>query len=273
MQQHAAFIGSVPEMYDRYMGPIFFEPYAEDLIGRLHTFPGMRVLELACGTGIVTRRLRDALPPDAKLLATDLNEAMINRARSKFERDGEVEWRQADATALPFAAQSFDTAICQFGVMFFPDKLAGFREAYRVLDAGGVFLFSVWDTIEENQLSFVAAQAVGRFFSADRPDVYGVPFGFHDREQITAMLAEVGFSNVEIISVRKRGDAESANDAAIALVEGTPMIGHLLEGSEVRVSEVVNAVALAIGERFGDGPVQSTLTALVCTAQKKPRPE
>jgi ubiquinone/menaquinone biosynthesis C-methylase UbiE len=271
MQQHATFIGSVPEKYDRYMGPIFFEPYAEDLVGRLHTFSGMRVLELACGTGIVTRLLRDALPPDAKLLATDLNDAMINQARSKFERDGGVEWRQADAMALPFAAQSFDAAICQFGVMFFPDKLAGFREAYRVLDAGGVFLFSVWDAIEKNQLSFVAAQAVGRFFSVDPPDFYRVPFGFHDRDQITAQLAAVGFSNVEITSVRKRGEAESANDAAIALVEGTPMIGQLLARSEVRASEVVNAVAIAIGERFGDKPVQSTLTALVCTAQKPQR--
>jgi SAM-dependent methyltransferase len=155
--------------------------------------------------------------------------------------------------------------------MFFPDKPAAFREAYRVLDDGGVFLFSVWDSIEENPLSLVAAQAAGRLFSADPPEFYKVPFGFHDREQITALLAEAGFSNVEITNVRKRGDAASANDAAIALVEGTPMIGQLLARSEVRVSEVVNAVAIAIGERFGDTPVQSTLTALVCTAQKPQR--
>src|SRR6185436_8265689 len=117
-----AFVGSIPENYDRYLGPVLFEPYAADLVDRLALAERADVLELACGTGIVTRRLRDHLGPGARLVATDLNQAMIEYAQTKFASEDSTEWKQADATDLPFADQSFDAVVCQFGLMFFPDK-------------------------------------------------------------------------------------------------------------------------------------------------------
>src|SRR5688572_9706388 len=138
-QGHTAFVGSIPENYDRYLGPIFFDNYASDLVARLPKSGLMSVLEVACGTGIVTRKLRDSLPVNARLVATDLNQAMIDWARAKFRQDEAVEWRQADATNLPFQNESFDLVVCQFGLMFFPNKKVGIEEAYRVLVPGGTY--------------------------------------------------------------------------------------------------------------------------------------
>src|SRR6187200_1125987 len=133
----AAFTESVPENYDRYMGPMLFEPYADDLVQRLKLRDPMRVLEVACGTGIVTRHLRERLSPDSELIATDLSEPMLVMAQRKFDANAAIKWQQADAMALPFPDESFDAVVCQFGLMFVPDKAAAVAEAFRVLRPGG----------------------------------------------------------------------------------------------------------------------------------------
>jgi ubiquinone/menaquinone biosynthesis C-methylase UbiE len=266
----STFAGSVPETYDRFMGPIFFEPYADDLVARLPATPRLRVLELACGTGIVTRRLRDRLP-DARILATDLSEAMIAQARLKFTPAEEIEWRQADATSLPLGDQAFDAVVCQFGVMFFPDKPAGFREAYRVLAPGGLVLFNVWDALERNQLSLAVHEALAALFPTDPPDFYDIPFGFHDPLTISGLLQEAGFEDVQITTVQKPGICQSANDAALALVQGTPVRGQIVARPGVDLAAVTSAAAATIRERFGDDPVRSTLSALVCAGRRPER--
>ncbi|HEV7923701.1 MAG TPA: methyltransferase domain-containing protein [Thermoanaerobaculia bacterium] len=267
MADAPTFAGSVPEKYDRYMAPIFFDPYAEDLVSRLPVLPEMRVLELACGTGVVTRRLRDALP-EARIVATDLNEPMLDTARARFSAAERIEWHRADATGLPFGDEAFDAVVCQFGVMFFSDKLAAFREAHRVLAPGGSFLFNVWDAMERNELSLTVHQALASLFPSDPPDFYRIPFGFHDSATISAMLGEAGFEEVQVTSVSRPGVSRSAHDAAIALVEGTPVLGQVLARGQVNVSAVVHAVTGKIRERFGE-PVQSTMTALVCSGRKR----
>ena len=167
---NTAFVGSIPENYDRYLGPVLFDPYAADLVARLEVPENASVLELACGTGIVTLRLRDRLGSRAKLVATDLNEAMMGYASGKFGAEAAVEWKQVDATDLPFDDQSFDAVVCQFGLMFFPDKERALRETYRVLRPGGVFLFSVWDKIETNYLPQIAHTIIAKFFDDKPPD-------------------------------------------------------------------------------------------------------
>ena len=141
----ADFTGSIPSFYDQGLGPIFFAEFADDIARRVAVFSPTRVLELAAGTGIVTRRLRDLLPLETHLTATDLNPPMLEIARGKFYRDEKVDFQPADATALPFPDASFDAVVCQFGVMFFPDKEKGYCEAHRVLVSGGRYFFSVWD--------------------------------------------------------------------------------------------------------------------------------
>ncbi|HEX8076773.1 MAG TPA: class I SAM-dependent methyltransferase, partial [Chthoniobacterales bacterium] len=177
--KHAQFAGSIPAAYDRYLGPVLFQSYAEDLAARLQLGADSAVLELACGTGILTRILRDRLPAATRLVATDLNEPMFRHAATKFRQGEAVEWRQADAGSLPFDDGSFDAVVCQFGLMFFPDKTQSAREARRVLKPNGIFLFNVWDSMEHNALGRIAHETIAGFFDKDPPTFYEVPFSYH----------------------------------------------------------------------------------------------
>jgi ubiquinone/menaquinone biosynthesis C-methylase UbiE len=257
------FVESVPENYDRYMGPMLFEPYAEDLVERLKVRKGMRVLEVACGTGIVTRRLRDALPPRAKLVATDLSEPMLELARQKFDGDDSVEWQAADALALPFADGSFDAVVCQFGLMFVPDKLAALREMHRVLAPGGQLLLNTWHELQYNDVCYVAHTTAATFFDNDPPKFYELPFSLHDRDQLQSWFEQAGFKNVSVRSVGLPSVSPSAADAAKGLVQGTPLAVALKERN-ADIDAITDAVAKALRARFKDHPVRGRMCALIC---------
>lgn len=270
-EQNAAFVGSIPENYDRYLGPVLFDPYAKDLVSRLNVSQDAAVLELACGTGILTRRLRDRLGPVAKLVATDLNDAMLDYAARKFKPADRINWKQAEATELPFADQSFEAVVCQFGLMFFPDKEKAFREIHRVLKPGGTFLFNVWDAIEYNELPHIAHAIIADFFYDDSPDFYEVPFSFHDVEVIDAFLSLAGFSETQFQLLRLPAVSPSAEEVAKGLVHGNPIINVLRERSESSIPEIEAAVAEAVAAQCGDDPVQARMQALVCTAVRNPQ--
>ncbi|MFN6962326.1 MAG: class I SAM-dependent methyltransferase [Pyrinomonadaceae bacterium] len=263
----AAFTGSVPENYDRYMGPMFFVPYANDIAERLPPL-AQNVLEIACGTGISTRAIRDAMPAEARLVATDLNDGMIEQARGKFAEGEHVEFRQADAADLPFEDASFDVVVCQFGVMFFPDKSAAFGEIHRVLAPGGTFLFNVWDRLERNEISQAVDDAVRELFPDDPPRFYETPFGFNDPPTIQALLEGAGFVDIGYTFVELPCVAASAEDAARGLIQGTPMVGQIME-RHPDVEAVTAAVAEKIRSRFGDDPINTKMQAIVWTARKQ----
>lgn len=263
--KNAIFGGSIPENYDRYLGPVFFEPFANDLVARLDPKLHRNVLEIACGTGIVTRRLRDRLPAEVRLVATDLNPAMLALAQSRFDQKENVTWLEADAGALGFPDGSFDAVVCQFGVMFFPDKETAMCETHRVLSPGGVFLFNVWDSFEQNPVAQAAHETIASFFDRDPPSFYQTPFGFHDAEVIRGLLRNAGFAEIEISVVRLPCQSRSAAEFAIGLVRGNPVAGAIEERGE-SVDRVVQAVEKRIGERFGVAPVETTMQALVCRA-------
>ncbi len=264
---HARFEGSIPENYDRYLGPFLFEPYAQDLARRLDVSEGARVLEIACGTGIVTRRLRERLPPTAVLVATDLNPPMLDHARRKLSAVKGIDWRQADACALPFPDASFDAAVCQFGLMFVPDKPAACREARRVLAEGGTFLLNTWGTLAQNPVGRIAYETVASFFPADPPDFYSVPFGLHQPEVVRGFLAAGGFTAVSCDEVTLEGRATSARDLAIGLVEGNPVGTAIRERGTVPLQKVIEAVAAAVEKECGDRPVRAPMCALVFGAR------
>lgn len=263
--KNAIFGGSIPENYDRYLGPSFFEPFANDMAARLNPKRHQKVLEIACGTGIVTRRLRDRLPAETRLVATDLNPAMLALAQSKFDLKKNVIWQEADAGALPFADGSFDAVVCQFGVMFFPDKEAALRETWRVLRSGGMYLFNVWASFEQNPVARTAHETIASFFDRDPPSFYQTPFGFCDADLIRQLLRQAGFGEMEISIVTLPCRSASAAEFAIGLVRGNP-VAAAIEERGVSVDRVVQAVGKKIGERFGEAPVETTMQALVCRA-------
>ncbi|HKW51375.1 MAG TPA: methyltransferase domain-containing protein [Candidatus Eisenbacteria bacterium] len=265
-EANATFDGLIPEIYDKHLGAVLFKPYAADLVKRLKPRGAKDVLELACGTGIVTRALLDGLKPRPRLVATDLNEPMIAYARSKVGPEPGLEWRQADASSLPFSDASFDAVVCQFGVMFVPDKLAAMKEARRVLRPGGVFAFNVWDKIEENDLGRTAHEMITRFFPFDPPTFYTVPFGFHDSGLIRSMLGQAGFDDVQIESVAKESRSPSAGHAAVGLVRGNPVVTAIQERGSVEVGTVIAAVEEALRGRYGDSPLIAKMRAWVVMA-------
>ena len=266
--KNAQFVGSIPAAYDRYLGPMFFQPYAEDIAARLSVAPSGSVLELACGTGIVTRVLRDRLPATARLVATDLNEPMMESAAAKFTRNDAIEWRQADATDLPFDDGSFDAVVCQFGFMFFPDKALSAREAYRVLKPGGLFVFSVWDSLEQNPLGQIPHETIAGFFEKDPPLFYQVPFGYHDHGEIEHLLKNAGFRDVRVNAVSKLSGITRCEDAAKGLVHGTPMSIAIAERDASLFPEIEKAVAGALEKHFGSPTFQAPMRAVVAEARK-----
>lgn len=262
---NVAFVGSIPENYDRYLGPVLFEPYANDLVERVTVPADGSLLEIACGTGIVTRRLRDRLAPSVRIVATDLNEAMINHARQKFRADENIEWKPADAIDLPFADQTFDVVTCQFGLMFFPDKQKGVNEAYRVLKPNGQYIVSVWDDIERVDLANATQAVINEFFPEDPPDFYDIPFSFHDPATLRSLLSAAGFREIEIVAVPFPCVSASASDAAHGLIHGNPVITAISERDPAKAPKVEAALTERIAAHFGSAPVQARMQAIVCS--------
>ncbi|HKB07582.1 MAG TPA: methyltransferase domain-containing protein [Candidatus Polarisedimenticolia bacterium] len=264
---NARFIGSIPENYDRHLGPVLFEPYARDLARRLDLKAGGRVLEIACGTGIVTRHLLDRLPPKGRLVATDLNEPMIQHARGKMPDAKGIEWKQADACALPFEDASFDAVVCQFGLMFVPDKPAAMKEARRVLAPGGTCLLSTWDSLERNQFAKIAHETINSFFKSDPPTFYQVPFSLDRKDELISLATNAGFKEIRVEPVSFEGTSVSARSLATGLVEGNPVGNTIRERGGINEDEVIAAVAKVLGRGFGEAPVRIPLHALVLSAR------
>ncbi len=278
MHTDTVFAGSIPAVYDRYLGPLIFAPYATDLARRGAAMTPRAVLETACGTGIVTRALVGALPSDVRIVATDLNQSMLDFAAARTEaartepaktNAARVEWRQADALRLPFPDDSFDAVLCQFGAMFFPDKVSAYREALRVLKPGGRFLFNVWLGIAENELADVVTEAVAALFPDDPPRFLArTPHGHHDADLIRGELQAAGFGRVTVETVERRSRAPSHRDPAIGYCQGTPLRNEIEARAADRLTEATEAAAAAVAARFGTGPIDAKMAAYVIEAAR-----
>lgn len=263
----AAYVGTIPEHHHREIGPFLFEPYARSTAERVKALLPGRVLETACGTGIVTRRLREVLPDDALLVASDLNPPMLAMARKIVGSGARVEWTQADMCRLHFADGAFDAVICQFGLMFARDKLAAVREARRVLRPGGSFLLTTWAPLERNPIVAVAHHALTLLLAEDPPQhLRRTPFGFGDPDVLTDLLHEGGFRDVVVDIVEKAATSPSANELAAGLIEGCPLADEIRARNGARLPTVVGAVARAIARRYGDKPVKARISALMASA-------
>jgi SAM-dependent methyltransferase len=261
------FAGSVPRIYSTLLVPILFAPYARDLADRLAPRTPSRVLEIAAGTGVLTRELASRLPARTAIVATDRSRPMLDQA-SAIPIARSVEWREADAQQLPFEDGSFEAVVCQFGVMFFPDKAKAFGEARRVLRPGGVYLFTVWDRLADNELAETVQSALASLFPDDPPRfMERTPHGYHDRAIIAEDLRRGGFADSEappeIVTLALRSRARSARDAAVAFCQGTPLRDELAARDPARIEEATGAAAEAIARRFGRGEVDGKMQAHV----------
>jgi SAM-dependent methyltransferase len=267
----AAFAGTLAEFYDRHLVPLNFAPYAALVAERTRDLGTRRVLETAAGTGIVTEALARALSSDVAITATDLNQAMIERGKARPGM-ARVRWQQADAMKLPFADGAFDLVVCQFGVMFFPDKRASFGECFRVLASGGIHLFVVWDAYDRMPDSplWIAAGTVGALLKRD-PHTLLSP-GYFDEPVIRADLAAAGFRDVTVDRVTRPARAESAGDAAMITVQGSLLRAAIEAADPSRLGEATTAVETAMSARFGTGPVEGETKALIVTATKPRAP-
>ena len=266
----ANFSGSIPEYYDSCMGAAVFEPFAEDLVRRLAARPPGDVLEIACGTGIVTRRLRERLDPAVRLVASDLSKAMLDYARRKLREPGGVEWREADACKLPFADGEFGAVVCAFGVMFVPDRQAAFREARRVLKDGGTFLFNVWDRIEEVPHGMAGAATLESFFPGDPEMRFTTPYEMHDPVLLRELLAGARFQEMRIEKKRIQVDGVSARTLATGQIRGTPR-SAMIEKRGVSLDAVIDKAAEELARIGGADPYRSHAQAVVVEARALPR--
>ncbi len=261
----ADFSGSMPEYYDTILGPAQLEAIATDLVRRLPVRPKGDVLELACGTGILTQRLRERVDSTFRLLATDLSEPMLAYARNKVK--GKIDWRVADAAALPFKDASFGVVVCSLGVMFVPEKAKFFGEARRVLLEGATLLFNVWDRLELNPHAKAAAAVMEGMFPGDPEMQFAkIPYGFHDEAAIRRHLDQARFGDVRIDKVKIEVKAPSARTFATGQVRGTPRAA-LFEKRGVKLDEVVEKVAAALTQVGGSEPFKCEAHELVVQAK------
>jgi ubiquinone/menaquinone biosynthesis C-methylase UbiE len=261
------FAGSVPEIYDRFLVPLIFESYALDLAEQVAALKPQDVLEIAAGTGVFTRAVASQLRTPARIVATDLDQPMLDHAAARQPGDSWISWRQADALALPFEDQRFDVVACQFGVMFFPDKVQGYKEARRVLKPGGHFCFNVWDRISENEFAHVVTEALAVFFPQDPPRFMArTPHGYHDVEKIREELTVAGFASISIKTLSDTSKAVSPRDVAIAYCQGTPLRNEIEARDASRLEDATQHATDAVARRFGGGPIEGRIRAHVTTA-------
>jgi ubiquinone/menaquinone biosynthesis C-methylase UbiE len=267
LETDKVFAGSIPENYDRYMVPLIFQPFAVDIAQRAASFSPAAVLEIAAGTGVVTRALAPQLSRGASYIVTDLNQPMLDYAASRQAADNRIQWRRANALTLPFENAAFDLVCCQFGAMFFPDRSSAYREAKRVLKPGGRFLFNVWDRIEENVFADDVTNALARLFPDDPPRFLArTPHGYHDTAAIRRDLEQAGFSSVVIETKAEQSRASSPRIPAVAYCQGTPLRQEIEARDARGLETATDCAASAIADRHGSGEIAAKIQAHVVVA-------
>ena len=262
------FGGAIPEIYDTDLVPTIFEVFAADLAGRVASERPGDVLETAAGSGVVTRTLAPRLPSGTRYVVTDLNQPMLDRAARMQPDPTTLVWQQADALALPFETRSFDAVCCQFGVMFFPDRVAGYAEALRVLCPGGQFVFNTWDRLDVNEFAHSVTMAAAACFPDDPPEFLArTPHGYHDPAGIGAEVRAAGFTRISVHTIAERSRAPTARHPAVAYAQGTPLRSEIEARDPARLEEVTDRAAAMIAARFGDGPVDARILGHVIVAR------
>lgn len=264
-----AFSGSIPMNYEKYLGPLFFEPFAKNISNRVKELQPSSVLELACGTGRLTKYLPFAISPGGRIVATDINPAMLEYAKHSLRDLEGIDWKVVDAVELPFRDNCFDVVVIQFGVMFFSDRHQAFTEALRVLKPGGTLIFSSWDQLRNNPVARVTDELVTRYFPMDTPGFYKIPFSYFNEHKIHEELDEALFHNVSIELLKLYGESKTAAEAAMGLLQGSPIHTAIVERNASVLPVMIEQLTEEIASLFGKKNLSIPIQALVTTARKK----
>ena len=264
---YPSFSGSIPEHYDKYSGPVFFEPYAIEVSMLIDPSLLRVVLELGCGTGRVTRHLRSIIPATGRIIASDISEDMLVVAKEKLKKL-DIDWQIIDARELPFNDNSIDLVVCCFGYMFVPDKLKAFAEAFRVLRPGGMLIFTTWDKLELNGASQVYRKTIKEYLKDALPESYNLPFSFNDPAIIKELLSGACFSTTIIESVEKMSVSPSSKEAAKGLTQGGSLYNEIMKRNPAWLPEITATVERKLTEKYGAEPMAAPMKALICRAWK-----
>lgn len=262
----AGYVDEVVISYDRDLGPVLFDHYGLDSARRIAEQSPRNVLEIAAGTGIVTRHLRNLLSKDACLTAIDISDSMMDVARTKFLPGEQVMFQNADATALPFDDETFDAVVCQFGIMFFDQHMA-FREAYRMLKRKGRYLFRVWDSERYNPFASLSFEVLKQFFPSDTPRFLFDPVSCHQIDPLKEQLISVGFDPIVISVHRHEYDVVDVSAFARALVF-SPVLFEIRDRGGVDPDEIVTALTSAFKKEFGSNPMRYPMQAILFETEK-----
>ncbi|MEO6132848.1 MAG: class I SAM-dependent methyltransferase [Saprospiraceae bacterium] len=261
------FTGSIPHHYDHYLGPMFFEPYAVEVAGRVETTGIKTAMEIGCGTGRVTRQLRKVLQEHVKLIASDISSDMMELAKENLKGKN-IDWQIINAAELPFEDKSIDLIVCCFAYMFVEDRKKAFSEAFRILKPGGQFIFTTWDKLEYNEASNVFRRIVKPYLPDPLPASYRLPFSFNDHDEIYEMLKFAGFTNRKIESVEKLSICSSAHEAATGLARGGSLYHEIMNRNPAWIEEISETLEKELSEKFGNEPMVAKMRAVVVEAKK-----
>jgi ubiquinone/menaquinone biosynthesis C-methylase UbiE len=266
-QPALTFTGSIPQHYDQYQGPMFFEDYAIDVANRIDVAAARDVLELSCGTGRVTNHIRRVLSPASRLIASDLSPEMLEVAKQKLTGSN-IEWQIIDFTKIPFKDNSLDLVVCCFGYMFAENKEQAFAEAFRVLRNGGSLLIATWDKLEYNEASYVFRKTVKKYLVDSLPAMYTLPFSMNDADVIKHQLGNAGFSGIKTDLVEKKSVCESAKHATYGMVNGGTLYNEIIKRNPAWVNEISDIVEKELSEKYGSAPMIAPMRALITQAWK-----
>src|SRR6266496_5914697 len=261
------FSGSIPYHYEQYLGPMFFEPYAIEVSKRINPSSVHLALEIASGTGRVTRHLRERIPAASKLVASDISEDMLSVAKEKL-RNFDIDWQIIDAQQLPFNDNSIDLVVCCFGYMFVADKPKAFAEAHRVLVPGGTLLFTTWDKLELNAASNAYRKAAKKYLEDPLPESYNLPFSMNDETVIKSLLQDAGFSKITIEKVKKVSVSQTAKEAANGLAQGGLIYNEIIKRNPAWIEEIKATVEKELTDKFGAAPMIAPMRAIITQAWK-----
>lgn len=253
--------------YDEFYGPMYFEPYAIEVANRIDPSKVSVALEIAAGTGRVTRHLRKRIPASAKLIASDIDEDMLRIAKNKLSGPG-IEWQKIDAQQLPFSDNSIDLVVCCFGYMFVPDKSKAFAEAYRVLRTGGMLLFMTWDSLESNAASYTYLSEAKKYLDAPLPDSIHVATSMSDEAGIRSLVEDAGFSRISIEKVQKESVCSTAREAAVGFSHSGAVVDEIRKQEPALIDQLIVSLEKELSQKFGSSPMVAPISAVICQAWK-----